>query len=277
MYYTGGSALSTFRREKLFKIVPTTLDAHYVYFVDLARTLSESEEKQLRALLPNHSTTQLHLQKGTYFLVIPRTLSPWSSKATDIATVCGLSAVKRIERGVVWHTHTSQLIPFIHDRMTEQLLSDFTQAESTLFSVSKPRVNLLTPDKQGLIIANKEYGLALSAGEMDYLVTALKRYPTLVELMMFAQANSEHCRHKIFNADWVIDGQKQTMSLFQMIRHTHKQHPGHVLSAYHDNSAVMKGDKDTAILMKVETHNHPTAISPFPGAATGSGGEIRDE
>ncbi len=277
MYYTGGTALSTFRREKLLKIVQTsTLNAQYLYFVELVRPLSENEESQLRALLPDNTSKKVTLQKGKYFLVIPRTISPWSTKATDIATVCGLSAVKRIERGILWHTDATQIIPFIHDRMTETVLSDIKQAEM-LFNVAAPRVNILAEGKYGLITANKEYGLALSENEIDYLVKALQRNPTLVELMMFAQANSEHCRHKIFNADWIIDGQKQEISLFQMIRHTYEQHPGHVISAYHDNSAVMKGYEDRDILMKVETHNHPTAISPFPGAATGSGGEIRDE
>ncbi len=310
MYYAGGSALSTFRRDKLLRLaqkhVPTlnTLDAQYLYFVDLARPLSKSEEARLRALLPNN--TSLSLQEGQYLLVIPRpgTISPWSSKATDIATACGLPMVKRLERGILWHfspalNDLTQLSPLIHDRMTEAVLLNIKQA-NTLFTQTAPlqTIQLLEQEKQALIQANQEHGLALSDDEIDYLYNnfkKLQRNPTLVELMMFAQANSEHCRHKIFNATFFIDGQAQPQSLFEMIRHTYEQHPGHVISAYHDNAATIKGfnsarflpdtnthqykyiKEEIAMLMKVETHNHPTAISPFPGAATGSGGEIRDE
>ena len=325
MYYTGGSALSTFRLNKLRKLAPSvnSLDAHYWYFVDIARPLSDIEKNQLRALLPDiEETGQLSIDKKKpsedkkqQLLVIPRpgTISPWSTKATDIATVCGLTAVKRIERGVLWTYSTNkptelqqlrkpiqQLKDLIHDRMTEIVL--FLDEADALFREAESRplrtIQLLEQGKPALIQANQEQGLALSADEMDYLFdnfTALQRNPTDVELMMFAQANSEHCRHKIFNAEWIIDGQAQRRSLFQMICHTYQQHSEPVISAYHDNAAVMKGfnigrfmpdtmsheygyvDEDTAILMKVETHNHPTAISPFPGAATGSGGEIRDE
>lgn len=254
--------------------------------------------------------TSATLIQGQYLLVIPRpgTISPWSTKATDIATVCGLSSVKRLERGVIWHTNPplddsqfSQFSPLIHDRMTEAVFFSIEDAEA-IFSQATPRplrtINILERGKQALIQANQQQGLALSDEEIDYLVNnfkLLQRNPTDVELMMFAQANSEHCRHKIFNADWTVDGRAQHQSLFQMIRHTYEQHPGAVISAYHDNSAVMKGfnstrflpdssthqyhkiEEESAILMKVETHNHPTAISPFPGATTGSGGEIRDE
>ncbi len=319
MYYTGGSALSTFRLNKLRKLAPSvnTLDAHYWYFIELARPLSETEKTQLRALLPDieeNSRFSIDKEKPVkikkqHLLVIPRpgTISPWSTKATDIATVCGLTAVKRIERGVLWTYSTNKpeqvnqpLKDLIHDRMTETVLS-LDEADA-LFRQAKSRplrtIQLLEQGKTALIQANQEQGLALSVDEMDYLFdnfTALQRNPTDVELMMFAQANSEHCRHKIFNAEWIIDGQAQPLSLFQMIRHTYQQHSEPVISAYHDNAAVMKGfnsgrfmpdtmsheygyvEEDTAILMKVETHNHPTAISPFPGAATGSGGEIRDE
>ena len=217
-----------------------------------------------------------------------------------------MSDLNRLERGwylsfdVKLNESQIQLVgDLIHDRMTEIVLSDINQVDFSQASMRPLQtINILDEGKQALIEANQEQGLALSADEIDYLYDSfieLKRNPTDVELMMFAQANSEHCRHKIFNAEWFIDGNKQSKSLFQMIRNTHQQHPGHVLSAYHDNSAVMKGfnssifapdintheyqtiKEETAILMKVETHNHPTAISPFPGAATGSGGEIRDE
>ncbi len=320
MYYVGSAALSNFRREKLLNMAQTvapslsTLDAQHLYFVDLKRPLSETEQERLRALLPDTvPSTEPAQREGLLVIPRPGTISPWSSKATDIATVCGLSAVKRLERGVLWHftadaplneSQLKHLGALIHDRMTETWLEFKVNLNpnALLFSQAAPRplqtINLLTQRKQALIDANQAQGLALSDDEIDYLFksfNALQRNPTDVELMMFAQANSEHCRHKIFNAEWVIDGQTQPQSLFQMIRHTHQQHPGQVLSAYHDNSAVMTGfnsarfmpdththeyryiEEDTAILMKVETHNHPTAISPFPGAATGSGGEIRDE
>jgi phosphoribosylformylglycinamidine synthase len=313
MYYIGGSALSTFRIHKLLQLMPsvTGLVAHYLYFVDIARPLSDAEDAQLRALLPDIKQNQDSLTDADkrQLLVIPRpgTISPWSTKATDIATVCGLMAVKRIERGVLWRYSADKpeqvelsLKNWIHDRMTETVLS--VDQASAVFQQAESRplrtIRLLEQGKAALIQANQEQGLALSVDEIDYLFknfTALQRNPTDVELMMFAQANSEHCRHKIFNADWIIDGQAQSRSLFQMIRHTYQQHSEPVISAYHDNAAVMTGfnaarfmpntlsddygyvDEDTAILMKVETHNHPTAISPFPGAATGSGGEIRDE
>ena len=243
--------------------------------------------------------------------VVPRfgTISPWSSKATDIARVCGLAAVRRIERGIVWGIDTTRELPRdeaarlaapLFDRMTETALLDRSDA-ARLFvkEQTRPlRIVSLASGRDALVAANTELGLALSDDEIDYLVenfAALGRDPTDVELMMFAQANSEHCRHKIFNADWIIDGERQPKSLFAMIRNTHAKNPQGVLSAYRDNAAVMEGafgrrffpnpenniygsvGEAIDILMKVETHNHPTAISPFPGAATGSGGEIRDE
>src|SRR4029079_4976371 len=244
-------------------------------------------------------------------VIVPRfgTISPWSSKATDIAHVCGLDAVRRIERGIVWtlcaatpltRAELEILAAPLFDRMTETAL--FARADAArLFAHEQTRplrtVSLAT-GRAALVKANTELGLALSDDEIDYLVknfAALKRDPTDVELMMFAQANSEHCRHKIFNDDWIIDGQKQPKSLFAMIRNTHAKNPRGVLSAYRDNASVIEGplgkryfpnpdndvygaiDEPIDILMKVETHNHPTAISPFPGAATGLGGEIRDE
>jgi len=318
MYYQGGIALSNFRRDKLLTTLPTLqqLDARYLYFVELHAPhtcLLEDEQQRLLALLPESSPNSLNLNAGQYLLVLPRfgTISPWSSKATDIAHVCGLNKINRLERGILWQwqskqalneTELAQLASQLHDRMTETVSDDLAHAEHALFkhnSAGKLRViPLLEQGKQALVDANKTQGLALSDEEIDYLVanfTALQRNPSDVELMMFAQANSEHCRHKIFNAEWVIDCETQANSLFGMIRHTHATHPGEVISAYHDNSAVINGfeaerlvrdpktqqyhyvKEDTAILMKVETHNHPTAIAPFAGAATGSGGEIRDE
>ncbi len=272
MYYIGGSAYSKFRLEKILnraKIdVPslTTLETQYLYFVDIAHKLSESEETQLCALLPySKSPLSPIFQKGE-LLVVPRpgTISPWSSKATDIATVCGLSAVKRLERGVLWHftadvpleqSQIAKISALIHDRMTEKVLLAIDEIDR-FFSQATARplrtINLLEQGKQALIQANQAQGLALSDDEISYLFNnfiGLQRNPTDVELMMFAQANSEHCRHKIFNATWVIDGQTQPLSLFQMIRHTYQQHPGIVISAYHDNSAVIKGFKSTVFCL----------------------------
>jgi phosphoribosylformylglycinamidine synthase len=240
---------------------------------------------------------------------VPRigTISPWSSKATDIAHHCGLDQVERIERGVAYWTdrvlasgEKDLLAPLIHDRMTETVLESFDDA-ARLFEHIAPQplatIDLVREGRAALERANRDLGLALSADEMAYLADHFERVgrnPTDVELMMFAQANSEHCRHKIFNAEWVIDGEPQPHSLFGMIRTTHEKHPRGTVVAYADNAAIMEGatvarfypredgsyrysDEPAHILMKVETHNHPTAISPFPGAATGSGGEIRDE
>ncbi len=334
MYYTGPSALSTFRLDKLLQIAQTAIpsltqiEAQYLYFVNPSRPLSEAEENKLCAILPDCTNTTVVWHPSQHLLVIPRpgTLSPWSSKATDIVSICGLATVvKRIERGVWWRFTASspltadQLLRvrvWIYDRMTEAVLSTLEEAEK-MFHQATPRPLrqlILKPDRslgpvrfsaddyhplvQLLQQENRELGLALSEDEIEYLAThfiALQRLPTDVELMMFAQANSEHCRHKIFNADWILNGQPQPLSLFQMIRHTYQQAPEKIKSAYHDNAAVLKGfsgtrfmcqanthdygylEEETDILIKVETHNHPTAISPFPGAATGSGGEIRDE
>jgi phosphoribosylformylglycinamidine synthase len=242
-------------------------------------------------------------------LVVPRpgTLSPWSSKATDIALVCGLDWLRRVERGVTFHLDAAEplapeaidrIAALLHDRMTEAVLHEGDDP-ARLFAHSAPRPLASVPRSlEALQRANQELGLALSEDEIAYLHASfarLGRDPTDVELMMFAQANSEHCRHKIFNATFTVDGVPQEKSLFAMIRNTHAHAPQGVLSAYQDNAAVIEGwqgrrwfaDPDTGvygahaepidILMKVETHNHPTAISPFPGASTGSGGEIRDE
>ncbi len=253
--------------------------------------------------------------EGALLLILPRpgTISPWSTKATEIAHHCGLSALERLERGIAFHVQTRDeahkelspaakeaLLPLIHDRMTEAVFGSFDEAER-LFRHFAPAplntVDVLTGGRGALEKANSEMGLALSTDEIDYFAAYFirtGRNPTDVELMMFAQANSEHCRHKIFNADWIIDGQPREMSLFSMVRNTHQQNPQGTVVAYADNSAIMEGakisrfypgkdnvygyaDEETHILMKVETHNHPTAISPYPGAATGVGGEIRDE
>ena len=314
----GGLALSDFRKNKLLTaledIVPRISDvqANFIHFVDSEKTLDADTVAVLDSLVHTDATYVIPPTSSNIFLVIPRpgTISPWASKATDIAHNCGLTEVRRIERGILYNIisdnplTTSQwqsVSELLHDRMTESVFSDVSAAEN-LFHHAEPApfqsVDILKEGRDALVEANTELGLALADDEIDYLVDnfkTMKRNPTDVELMMFAQANSEHCRHKIFNADWLIDGKKQKKSLFAMIRNTHQKHPGGVLSAYHDNSAVMKGSKagrffakpqshqyeyheeNIHILMKVETHNHPTAIAPFPGAATGSGGEIRDE
>ena len=315
----GALAVSDFRiaklRPALEKLHPGlgAVTARFVHFVDLERDLDAQERALLDRLLTYgpREPEGVAPPAGAGLIVVPRfgTISPWSSKATDIARVCGLDAVRRIERGIAWTLGTKAALPAaqlralaapLFDRMTETVLLDRAEA-ARLFEHEKTRplrtVSLAT-GRDALVKANQDLGLALSDDEIDYLVknfAALKRDPTDVELMMFAQANSEHCRHKIFNADWIIDGQKQPKSLFAMIRNTHAKNPRGVLSAYRDNAAVIEGplgkryfpnpendvygaiDEPIDILMKVETHNHPTAISPFPGAATGSGGEIRDE
>jgi phosphoribosylformylglycinamidine synthase len=307
----GGSALSAFRLDKLNVRIraaqPGTrvLSARYWHFVELERPLGAAEAAILDRLLTYG--TPASAIGGREVLVTPRlgTISPWSSKATDIATHCGLGAVRRIERGTAYRLDASgdpgPLLPLLHDRMTEAVLRSLDDADE-LFHHFPPKplttVDVLARGRAAIDEANTAFGLALARDEMDYLVayfTGRGRNPTDVELTMFAQANSEHCRHKIFNASWVIDGVPQPHSLFGMIRTTHAANPQGTVSAYSDNAAVMEGgmarrffadpatgryvyqDDETHTLMKVETHNHPTAISPFPGAATGSGGEIRDE
>jgi phosphoribosylformylglycinamidine synthase len=315
----GASAVSDFRiaklRPALEKLHPGigAVSARYVHFVDLDRALDAPELQLLERLLTYgpRDAGAAPAVSAAEMVVVPRfgTISPWASKATDIAKVCGLDAVRRIERGIVWRVETATALSAdelatistpLFDRMTDTVL--FARADAAKLFVrekTRPlRTVSLARGRDALVVANTELGLALSEDEIDYLVrnfAALGRDPTDVELMMFAQANSEHCRHKIFNADWIIDGERQPKSLFAMIRNTHAKHPHGVLSAYRDNAAVMEGslgkryfpnpendvygaiDEPIDILMKVETHNHPTAISPFPGAATGSGGEIRDE
>ncbi len=350
----GAPALSDFRLRKLERrLVAATgrelqLYAEFRHFVELEQALEEGEVAILERLLRYGPRLISHEPAGEFLLVVPRagTISPWSSKATDIAHNCGLTKIRRIERGTAYWLATRPeemhgkvtggagsvgrgrngdgaygegggydvnppepltsaqrraAMAILHDRMTQQVLCDEEDA-ACLFLQAEPRlcrsVDLLAGGRAALVQANSDLGLALSDDEIDYLVdsfTGLRRNPTDVELMMFAQANSEHCRHKIFNASWVIDGQPQRHSLFGMICHTTEQAPDKVLSAYRDNAAVIQGwegkrflpspeggvygehAEDIHILMKVETHNHPTAIAPDPGAATGSGGEIRDE
>lgn len=314
----GSPALSAFRINKLlarFKdahLPVKTLYAEYVHFADLAAPLNAEEHARLERLLQYGPSLTGHAPSGRLLLVTPRpgTISPWSSKATDIAHNCGLAQVKRLERGVAYYLDVDptagddawrQIAAELHDRMMESVFGALEDA-AQLFAHHDPApvqsVDLLGQGRQALADANVRLGLALAEDEIDYLhdaFTRLGRNPNDIELYMFAQANSEHCRHKIFNADWVIDGEKQPKSLFKMIKNTFEKTPNFVLSAYKDNAAVMEGssvgrfyaDHDAGryafhqepahILMKVETHNHPTAISPWPGAATGSGGEIRDE
>ena len=315
----GVTALSDFRVEKLLQkaaalgLPEVKLKSEFWYFVGSEKALDAATVEKLQALLAAQSVEQTpEAREGLHlFLVTPRlgTISPWASKATNIAENCGLEGIERIERGMaVWlegrlnDEQKQQWAALLHDRMTESVLPDF-QTASKLFhhleSETFSTVDVLGGGKEALVKANTEMGLALSADEIDYLVEnyqALQRNPSDVELMMFAQANSEHCRHKIFNADFILNGEKQPKSLFGMIRDTHNAHPEGTVVAYKDNSSVIEGAKverfypnaaenqgyrfheeDTHIIMKVETHNHPTAIAPFAGAATGAGGEIRDE
>ncbi|AJJ59431.1 phosphoribosylformylglycinamidine synthase [Yersinia pseudotuberculosis] len=313
----GSPALSAFRITKLLSrcqdahLPVSDIYAEYVHFADVSAPLSADEHARLQRLLQYGPSLPEHPPAGRLLLVTPRpgTISPWSSKATDIAHNCGLSQILRLERGLAFSIQGpnlnegqwKQLAALLHDRMMETVFTDLQQAEQ-LFSHHQPapvqRVDILGQGRSALEQANIKLGLALAQDEIDYLLTAftgLGRNPTDIELYMFAQANSEHCRHKIFNADWVIDGVAQPKTLFKMIKNTFEHTPDYVLSAYKDNAAVMEGSQvgrfyataekgiydyhqeEAHILMKVETHNHPTAISPWPGAATGSGGEIRDE
>jgi phosphoribosylformylglycinamidine synthase len=329
--FEGGAALSDFRVRqllpKLQAIEPKIqgLDARFVHLVLSEAAPDAAARQQLSALLTYGDPFDAGTADGTSLVVTPRlgTVSPWASKATDIAHNCGL-AVRRVERVTQYFVHLkapligkaptldgdalAAVADLLHDRMTESVLPS-VEGAAALFSELPPQpmahVDVLAGGRAALEAANTGFGLALAEDEIDYLVdafTKLGRNPTDVELMMFAQANSEHCRHKIFNADFTIDGVRQDKSLFGMIRHTHATNPQHTVIAYADNASVMEGhaierfmaksaagaggagapsyQKDSAthhVLMKVETHNHPTAISPFPGASTGAGGEIRDE
>ena len=315
----GVTALSDFRVEKLFQkaaalgLPEVKLSSEFWYFVGSEKALDAATVEKLQALLAAQSVEQTpKAREGLHlFLVTPRlgTISPWASKATNIAENCGLEGIERIERGMaVWlegaltDGQKQQWAALLHDRMTESVLTDIDAAAQLFHHIQSETfssVDVLGGGKEALVKANTEMGLALSADEIDYLVEnyqVLNRNPSDVELMMFAQANSEHCRHKIFNADFILNGEKQPKSLFGMIRDTHNAHPEGTVVAYKDNSSVIEGAKverfypnaaenqgyrfheeDTHIIMKVETHNHPTAIAPFAGAATGAGGEIRDE
>ncbi|AZR39644.1 phosphoribosylformylglycinamidine synthase [Marinobacter salarius] len=314
----GAPALSPFRSRKLHTrlqdIVPAVehVYAEFMHFTDLEFPLSESDQAVLDRLLTYGPSVSAEEPDGVLFLVVPRpgTLSPWSSKATDIARNCGLRQIRRIERGIAYYVKANRklsleqrekIAALLHDRMTQKVFHEMGGAE-LLFHTDEPRtlnrLPVLSGGRQALVDANRSLGLALAEDEIDYLVKSfsdLERDPTDVELMMFAQANSEHCRHKIFNASWDIDGEGQEKSLFAMIRNTFEMNSEGVLSAYKDNASVIAGsrggrffpepetgvyryhEEDIHILMKVETHNHPTAIAPAAGAATGSGGEIRDE
>ncbi len=312
--HKGSSALSQFRTDKflqrLRKINPEikSIEAEYIHFIDIEGNLSSEEKNYLNELLTYGSAYQ-GTRKGILFLVTPRpgTISVWSSNATDIAHNSGLGQIKRLERGIAYYVQGAQsdhdaIAGQLHDRMREIVLADIDDA-TILFETSKPptfqSVDILKDGKPALELMNKAMGLALSNDEMDYLTKSYKnlnRNPTDIELMMFAQLNSEHCRHKVFNADWIIDDIKQPKSLFAMIKNTNERGGQDVMSAYVDNGAAIRGpvanrfysDPDKSneyryhhepvhMTIKVETHNHPTAISPAPGAATGTGGEIRDE
>jgi len=312
----GAPAHSSFKKAQLLTRLSSissvqTFDSQWVYLFDQA--LDEQQHQSALQLLNDGTSFELRqvANDELQVLVTPRigTISPWSSKATDIFKNCN-TPVHRLERGILYTLKgvselSNEVKQALHDRMTETVFSQIEDAHR-LFLETAPKplnsIDILGEGKQALVRANNEFGFALSEQEIDYLTQAftdLGRNPNDIELMMFAQANSEHCRHKIFGSEWTIDGEKQPLSLFQMIKNTYKESPDEVLSAYKDNASVIVGydtqrfypkkDNETGhfiykyksqaahILMKVETHNHPTAISPFAGAATGSGGEIRDE
>lgn len=313
----GSQANSEFRLSKLEDAIGANLgieckihSMHY-YFVDTEAPLNEAEQSQLRQILAEGGATleEQKIPQGDVFVVIPRigTVSPWASKATDIIQHCGLSCIRRVERGIAYFIQSTHPLErgvvseYLHDRMVESVVDDLDGAKA-LFAHDEPKPLIHYPvmeeGRKALVAANNTLGLALAEDEIDYLTEQfqqLGRDPQDVELMMFAQANSEHCRHKIFNASWLKDGEEQPLSLFKMIKNTHAKHPDNILSAYSDNASVVKGTiagrfypethsgsysyhlEPIHLLMKVETHNHPTAISPFAGAGTGSGGEIRDE
>lgn len=328
--FEGGNALSSFRAQQLLTdlvaIHPkiTGIDARFVHLVATEAAVTAEQSQRLAALL-TYGDPYEGSGEGVALVVTPRmgTISPWASKATDIARNCGLD-VFRVERiteyrislksGLLGGTpelsseQLGQIAALLHDRMTESVFATRAEAEklfTTLAAQPMEFVDVLGGGRAALEAANKQWGLALADDEIEYLVNAfngLGRNPSDVELMMFAQANSEHCRHKIFNANFIIDGVAQDKSLFGMIRNTEAVSPQHTIVAYADNASIMEGHEverfvakfdakaDAAsapsyqkqkavnhVLMKVETHNHPTAISPFPGASTGAGGEIRDE
>ncbi|MBS0614167.1 MAG: phosphoribosylformylglycinamidine synthase, partial [Proteobacteria bacterium] len=314
----GTPALSRFRLEGLLRKVREVeprvgaLAARFVHFIDAVEQFGEHQLLLLNRLLSYGPSAPAAHERGAHLTVTPRvgTISPWSSKATDIVQVCGLEQVRRIERGILYFVDSREplpadalmrIAPQFYDRMTESVWTSHFDPR-VLFEEGEVRslrtVPLSHGGREALEQANMDWGLALSPDEIDYLLDAfgrMRRDPTDVELMMFAQANSEHCRHKIFNAQFTIDGAPQPQSLFAMIRATHAANARGVLSAYRDNAAVIEGSvaqrffadpatqlyggraESVDFLIKVETHNHPTAIAPFAGAATGAGGEIRDE
>ena len=324
-HFEGGNALSSFRAAAMLPRLQSVnariagVAARHVHWVWSDAELARDEHDKLLGLL-RYGDDYAGPIEGTLIVVAPRlgTVSPWASKATDIARNCG-SVVRRVERvteyrltlqrGLLGGTKTLTAVELqgaaalLHDRMTESVLptrEDAVHLFDEQLAVPMAHVDVLARGRDALVEANTDFGLALSDNEIDYLVASfsgLARNPTDVELMMFAQANSEHCRHKIFNAEFVIDGVAQTRSMFQMIRHTEASNPQHTVVAYSDNASVMEGgvierwlpqgftnapvyaarNETVHVLMKVETHNHPTAISPFAGASTGAGGEIRDE
>lgn len=318
LQFRGPQALSEFRIQRLSEHCRqagydvTGVCAWHEHYVQLTAPLTPRQHEQLQAILTYGQPARPMPEATLQWLVVPRigTLSPWSSKATDILHHCGLPQVARVERGTTFQLQLAQLLTpqaeaffkaRLHDPMTESLFQDPDQV-ALLFQPATPqplaRVDLLHQGRGALEQANRTLGLALAEDEIDYLLALFRRMgrnPTDAELLMFAQANSEHCRHKIFNASWTIDGVAKAQSLFQMIRDTHEAHPAKTVVAYSDNAAILEGgmawrffpdphtreylyhENLTHFLAKVETHNHPTAIAPFPGAATGSGGEIRDE
>ena len=305
--FVGPPALSSLRRRSLLarcqSCAPEVEDLHATYFyaVQCARALADDEMAQLMRILDVDATLPARAHNEVAIGPRPGTTSPWSSKATDILRNCGLEFVHRVERGTLYSfaadTVPSAVLPLLYDRMIEAPLDSL----ETLFRRVDPKPLVHIPvraeGRGALVVANREMGLALSDEEIDYALHAFAgRDPTDAELMMFAVVNSEHCRHKIFNADWIIDGQREARSLFDMIRHTHAAHPEGTVKAYSDNAGVIEGfdvpvfgpqldegfrygyrQRQTHVLIKVETHNHPTAIAPYPGASTGVGGEIRDE
>lgn len=318
----GARALSDFRAARVLAAlqrVSSNIEAvsgRFVHFVHASRELTKAEEERLASLLTYGDAAE-DVCADLAFMVVPRlgTISPWASKATDIVKNCGIEGVLRVERGTVYslalkapltEEEAAQAAGVLHDRMTESVVARDFPAENLFVELEgRPMatVALVEEGRPALERANVEMGLALSPDEIDYLTdafTKIGRNPTDVELMMFAQANSEHCRHKIFNARWTVDGEEREETLFGMIRRTHKMAPQGTITAYADNAAIFEGaevtrlyprpgsgnefgrvferkDEMTHTVFKVETHNHPTAISPFPGASTGSGGEIRDE
>ena len=323
----GAIALSDFRKRKLAELLGAAvpgieaLEARFIHLVNLApgAVLEDRDRTTLEGLLDYGHGVGHPTDPGAHVVhryTVPRigTISPWATKATDIVHHCGIRAVERVERGIHWQLYSGEppdespdgmpdasLAGILFDPMLESLLHDVAGA-AALFTRKEPaplnEVDVLGGGRAALEEADRTQGFALSAAEMDYLLERFRelgRNPTDVELMMFAQVNSEHCRHKIFNADWTVDGERRDQSLFSMIRTTHKRSPGGTLVAYADNAAILEGyparrfqpdgrdrvyryhDEEVHLTAKVETHNHPTGISPFPGASTGAGGEIRDE